>query len=68
MSHTDKKESKKIPHIKGNPEGERLQSLTATSYMTKYLRISTHRSHLNFLIYEENFLFFFSSAFFKPDY
>jgi hypothetical protein len=21
MSHTDKKESKKIPHIKGNPEG-----------------------------------------------
>jgi hypothetical protein len=57
---------------------ERLQShiwLTVSSYMNKYLRISSYtvlggpssymfcnRSHRNFLIYKENFILFFISA------
>ncbi len=70
------KKKEKFPHIY-HPEGHIW--LTAYSYMTKYLRISSYiwkpflihiwlgsRFHLNFLINEENFLFFSISVFCNP--
>jgi hypothetical protein len=77
MTHTDKKE-KKIFLIYKEIQRDRVQShiwLSASSFMVKYLHIFSYirkpfliydfasESHLNFLIYEENFLLFFINVF-----
>ncbi len=76
IAYNDKKENKIFLRHKESRR-ERLQShiwLTASSYMTKYLRISSYirkpfliydlatAPFWNFLIYEENVIFFFISV------
>ncbi len=69
-SLTDKKENKIFLIFKENQSNI---WLTASSYITKFLRIPSsgsplphiwlcNHSHLNFLIYKENFILFFISA------
>ncbi len=67
-AHTDEKERKKFPHIR-KFRMEQLQSniwLTASSYMRKYLRISSYMTfqllHSEFLYIRGNLIFFFISA------
>ncbi len=79
LNHTPSPDKKRKENffIYKEIQRDRVQShiwLRASSYMIKYLRISSYirkpflifdfasESHLNFLIYEENFVFFFISA------
>jgi hypothetical protein len=73
LNYTDKKEKWIFLIYEEIQKGS-----VAKSYMTKYFRISSYffwkpfliydfacnHSHLNFLLYEENFVFFFISALF----